>query len=713
MGTTLPRLALSTLTLASFTTLASGPAPKRAPAVHAGGHNLQDEPSYCEDLAQDFCAQIPRLGDAKARESIYSGHLHKVVSGAESKIASENFFEHLKTSLQKKGFPLLASIKAADIERYFAQRNGLVDGDFPLEKLFQWQDPKACAEGGSGPGPSAPASVLKDLGKLVGPALPSDEAFDMLAPTAPAQGPAMVSLHQKIQSLPVGHGMLKALGDYQIEEVATFPALGLAYVELSRVYTGEISSLVVESRRQLAAAQGALQEQIGLCYLLQRGGDGEEDVAEECEVTPLLDVYQAEGTTFAAPKAENARKLIDSQRKLWNLYQNYLAGKPVSDASELQKKTFSAWKARKVTSEADFSASIKKYVAQDQVRKDTEDQLRPFQGKVTASELQAQMLCNSRTRIAEEALSQEYERVQRVLKRSAAYVEQVTEGFYPKADVEAQNTIFANVRARAQIQFEKLATGILDPDLRKRLSGAFRNIRIYDPRRAEAGFTQDPWTNIKMLDYAKVSDHDPFYSLFLSGDFSDVGVINAYLDSPHLAQLGSHDGLYLTPAHFAAYRDNQASLLLIYAHELGHLLDPRMFRQIGQQFPKAYQKILECFAKKESVGVQPHQHGECFADWFSAEVLASTLSDLKPEQRFNFAQDALVSTCEQMRVGSLPRTVRSEGDPRFSSDSHVTPRRRINSIIGAHPVVREALGCRLPMPNDAPYCSYSDTGAYR
>ncbi len=108
---------------------------------------------------------------------------------------------------------------------------------------------------------------------------------------------------------------------------------------------------------------------------------------------------------------------------------------------------------------------------------------------------------------------------------------------------------------------------------------------------------------------------------------------------------------------------------------------------------------MECLASKESVAARKDQMGECFADWMATEVLALRVSRAPKDDRLNLINEMVSFHCFASRSSDIFE--------RANDDVHLSSIRRLNGILGAHPVIREALGC--PINGTYKYCEMNNS----
>lgn len=678
--------------------------PKRAPAVHAEGYLVQDEPTYCSDLARKFCDQIPGVKEADDRLKRFSESFQSVIKSSEEVSAFQKIFELLSTSIKAKGFPVRKDLKPEHLEEYFSPSKGYGAGSASLRDIFSFDD-QVCS-GNKVFDQVANRTLANDLRIISATVIPSDESFEILSSGSDLDPEPIRNFRDSLRGSLVAKNVVDALGDFEIDNQESRTKFSENFVNYISEYSNGISKIITEAQSDLISKKSLFAQYALMCQMLKNAESQKLDIeSDECDISLQLDVVHRDGFDFALVKKDFERLVIDYKRKIWSRYQEYLSGRS-GEMTLVMSRAFKSLSAKGISDQSDFNKAIVKLSEQSQVVRDVSDQIGPYVNvRLDTKKVQQSVICAKRDELLDQAITQEYERVQRLVRRSYDSVSFVQDKLFPIESMEHLSKTFENVSLQSQFQFEKISYGVENENLRKRLVSAFKNIKLYDPTKVEDVYTVDSWTGLKVLDYNKIPSHDPFYALFSDRKLEDLGVINAFLTSGHLAQLGSHPGIFMTPAKVEAYRNHPGSVFFLLTHEMAHLLDPRVFTELGEKFPAQYRQLLECFARKESVGAKEHQHGECFSDWFATEVLANMVGQLKKEQRFAYVQDSFLGLCELSRQSAMASA--RKGGVRFDSDEHPPARKRINAILGAHPVIREALGCRLP--SEAPYCALSDS----
>lgn len=678
----------------------------RSPAVHGAGIMMQAEPEYCSDLAQNFCPRIPNLRKSEDVVADYSREvLQPAIRESDEIDARKHFFEYLKKDLLKKGYPLKPDLKAAALEDYYSQALGSKAGD--LLKIFDVKS-GLCEEANLAK-TSTRRSVLEDIEKISAIGLPSDESFDILRSSRSNEDAAERDLKERVQKSQYARNLLSDLGDYDVTNGESRGRLGKSYAVFLDQYSADLSKLVIDSRRKILDSKSKLQEFSVLCHLLKKDEVVSSIAEDECDVSSNLDILQIDGVEFGVLKSslDLDRTLVDLRRKIWLQYESYLR-KESLPTNATMASSFTSWKSLKIRDESAFLSALAQQANTPQVKEDIDNQLMPAVYENNVMKVQNQLLCRRRLDLYQLGLQREFQYVDRMIQRSEPAVQVIQHKLFPSEDMQELKDIFKSVSERSINQFQKISSSVNDPMVANRFLTALKNLEVYDPANVKDVYMVDPYTGLRVIDYTRVSNYDSFFNLFLDKDMSDLGVLNASLESGHMAQLGNHPGIFMSPAYVKSYLKNRASLFFLLTHEMAHSMGPDVFRDVGLKFPDGFSKVLKCLSDSQSAGAKPHQYSECFSDWFATEVLATTIGDVEPDKRFAFAQDALVSLCELSDEGAMPRLTQgaNKASGKFLTDVHLSPRKRINTIIGAHPTIREALGCH--MMGKYPYCALSN-----
>jgi hypothetical protein len=411
-----------------------------------------------------------------------------------------------------------------------------------------------------------------------------------------------------------------------------------------------------------------------------------------------------------SPKAKSDidRQLVDLRRRAYRAYAADLSGAPgdktdaVNHDWDMSGRLIDLVGAAGVRSEADFTRVISRVAGSDEIVNEVDAQLSPLVYPGDVNEVKYRILCEKRQDLFDnEALAYEYERVKRSVRRSEAVVTKVREKMYPADQMRAQRELFSNVLSRMRTKLDEFAPALGDDAEVQSMRRVFENLSLNDPNLKKDTFKIDPGTGLRVIDFQKVTPDDTFYNFFIDSDLETLTTLGAFMTGDrYLARFRKYDGVKVYPGFLRAYGDHDGAMFFVMSHEVAHTMDPEAFRKLGTRFPPAWQKVLDCLSAQNSVGALPHQHGECFADWFATEVLASTLKDMPKDAQKMMVSDALLMACEEHLGGKGPAV---SNETRFGESEHPSPRKRINAIMGAHPAIRAALGCR-PTSAEAPYC---------
>lgn len=140
-----------------------------------------------------------------------------------------------------------------------------------------------------------------------------------------------------------------------------------------------------------------------------------------------------------------------------------------------------------------------------------------------------------------------------------------------------------------------------------------------------------------------------------------------------------------------------------FAHELGHAIDPCELRAAHRSLP-AYDRLSACLIRSGTVKLhrarsecQEHdQLAEAFSDWFASQAVYEALRTSRPELDSAGLRVAIRNSVLDLCDREVPFLETLTG-------SYPSPRMRIQGIYGAHPGLRQMMGC-APRPG----CSFSD-----
>lgn len=149
------------------------------------------------------------------------------------------------------------------------------------------------------------------------------------------------------------------------------------------------------------------------------------------------------------------------------------------------------------------------------------------------------------------------------------------------------------------------------------------------------------------------------------------------------------------------------------AHELAHAIDPCEVKNANLSF-KAYDQLSSCFEKKKWILPLPHrfecgkndQFSETFSDWIAVELLHEALKEFSKEFKGSQIVSAIINAvrdlCEQ-----------DEQLLEVDTDQHLTPKLRIEALLGQHPGIRQILGCKINRyiaKHSGEYCRFGGEG---
>ncbi len=146
------------------------------------------------------------------------------------------------------------------------------------------------------------------------------------------------------------------------------------------------------------------------------------------------------------------------------------------------------------------------------------------------------------------------------------------------------------------------------------------------------------------------------------------------------------------------------NIVFTLAHELAHSIDPCELKNSGYVLA-SYQKLKVCFLQNGLISTASitqecgprDQFAEVFADWMAVQVTARALKSYSHTfgklQMVNSTKNAVKDLCRQ-----------ENDDEELELDLHPSPELRIEKIFGAHPEIREFLGCG-PATLTLNYCS--------
>jgi hypothetical protein len=138
------------------------------------------------------------------------------------------------------------------------------------------------------------------------------------------------------------------------------------------------------------------------------------------------------------------------------------------------------------------------------------------------------------------------------------------------------------------------------------------------------------------------------------------------------------------------------NLVFTIAHELAHAIDPCELRSTGWAVP-AFDRLSSCFITA-GLAATPKSRIECrrndqlsetFADWVAVKISARALkqwgSEYPEPQRWAAVGNSIRDLCEEDHLAE-------------ESETHPSPRIRIEKILGTDPEIRTYLGCSASVP---------------
>ncbi len=134
---------------------------------------------------------------------------------------------------------------------------------------------------------------------------------------------------------------------------------------------------------------------------------------------------------------------------------------------------------------------------------------------------------------------------------------------------------------------------------------------------------------------------------------------------------------------------NPWALLEVVAHEAAHQIGPNLSLINGYKIRNKYSEVLACYSGGDSLALKSGQEDETLADYISAEVISSLVSQMPVSKRAKAIYSAQQFSCMAESWGIYEFSTNKK---EFEA-THPTMRLRIAGIFGANPRIREHLGC--------------------
>jgi len=284
------------------------------------------------------------------------------------------------------------------------------------------------------------------------------------------------------------------------------------------------------------------------------------------------------------------------------------------------------------------------------------------------------------------------------LQLSKPYLQKARAKIYSPETLAKQRSQFdAAKMLLGKVVDQKLMPLVVNPAKRGLVKNSLSNVEMHVPPPVEElPFTTRPGSSFPVLDLRKV-DRMPrsttnFYEMLIRNTGEGVDSANAfYTPEMNVGMQKDPKNVFVYPGMMEAYKDRPAGLLGVWAHEIGHNFGPEISKLNGHDMRPELQKLLECLKKSHALAMSDHQSDECIADWLATESMGMLLDDPSlrrqtgvPQKDYDFAHEFIAPYCMFMDQGI--------GSP--TDGVHPSARRRINGILGAHPRIRAALGCK-------------------
>jgi len=204
---------------------------------------------------------------------------------------------------------------------------------------------------------------------------------------------------------------------------------------------------------------------------------------------------------------------------------------------------------------------------------------------------------------------------------------------------------------------------------------------------------------VLQLDKLTVTPGNPYAAAFTDTSLSYFTDLNAYY-TPSIEIGTIRRGMTVTilPLLLSLYDDNPFGFLTILAHEIGHLIGPKMSAINGYDLEEETRSVLACYADPNSINMSSVQAEETMADLVSSEVLASLLSQLPQSRRKSAVLSAVEPFCYFQALSEKQFDIRT-------GDKHPDSLLRLSGIFGANPDLRNVMNCKpMSTPQDFQSC---------
>ncbi|MCM2282331.1 MAG: hypothetical protein NDI61_10865 [Bdellovibrionaceae bacterium] len=227
-----------------------------------------------------------------------------------------------------------------------------------------------------------------------------------------------------------------------------------------------------------------------------------------------------------------------------------------------------------------------------------------------------------------------------------------------------------------------------DQKLQNKIQQQYQQLELgWFKKPASEAYVRDPNSGIEYLDEDTTSPTDDLFLSLSDADLSTFTSLDAfYRPSGSVGVFQSVASVNLMPAFLRMTEQNPHGSLSILAHEVSHLIGPRMSVINGHDMRAAHRPLLTCLSSPESIRLQPQQADEAVADMVAAEIMAELISELPEQERLNAVASALQPLC-LMEDGRVLRLFFDD------NGSHPSPILRMSGLFGASPALRRAMGC--------------------
>lgn len=264
---------------------------------------------------------------------------------------------------------------------------------------------------------------------------------------------------------------------------------------------------------------------------------------------------------------------------------------------------------------------------------------------------------------------------------SKPFIEFMLDEFYSEEKRQQAQKLFDFAREN---MLSNLKNYVKDPEKYKKIEASYGELRLHWLNKPGKDEYEKKGSTLVYRGDNQLSMADNV----LSNVLSDVSLnyfldFNAnYMPTEAYGDTKSITRVDMQPAMLKLLETNSMAFLEILGHEVAHKVGPEISRWNGFDLNDEHQKILSCYASSDSIGMQPNQADETLSDYFSAQILSKYIETLPAEKRL----DAVIQSVEGYCI------FESEFMP---DHDHVHPDAylRISGIIGAHPKIRELMGC--------------------